>query len=185
MTSDWTNLSNNIVQFHGVQANTLNTFALVGNTLDILTTNGEQISSEIVSVNNAQNTITLKDSTWLTVPNVAIVTGNTGDNFINISQLTGTYDLLNNGTYNNNGLPYWAQTFLPKEVRAIGALNSIVYIGDQVKFIQDGEIKTVVDIDYDNGILALDSVLTNDINSLMSVKRKVLATDVRFFGIIN
>jgi len=185
MTSDWVNLSNNIVQFHGVVANTLNTFAHTGNTVSILTNNGEQISSEIVSVDNTQNTITLKDSTWLTISNVAIVTGNTGNNFINIAELTGSYDLINNGNYNNNGLPYWAQSFLPQYVRSIGALNSIVYIGDQIKLLQDGEIKTVTNIDYDNGILTLDSVLTNNINSLMSVKRNVLATNVKFFGIVN
>ena len=185
MTSDWINLSNNIVEFYGLGANTLDTFAYIGNTVSILTTNGEKISSEIVSVDNTQNTITLKDSAWLTVPNVAIVTGNTGDSFINIAELTGAYDIINNGNYNNNGYPYWAQGFFSPEIKSIGALNSIVYIGDQVKFLQDGEIKTVTDIDYNNGILTLDSTLTNDINSLMSVKRNVLATDVGFFGIVN
>ena len=185
MTTDWVNLSNNVINIHGAEANTLNSFALIGNTVSILTNNGEQISSEMVSVNNNQNTITLKDSTWLTFPNVAIVTGNTGDNFINISQLTGSYDIINNGNYNNNGYPDWAQGFFSKEIRSIGALNSIVFVNDQIKLIQDGEIKTVTAIDYDNGILTLDSVLTNDINSLMSVKRNLLANNVKFFGIVN
>jgi hypothetical protein len=182
MTSDWINLSNNKVNLYGLTSNTLNTFAYVGNTFNMLTTNGEQISSEITAVDSSNNIITLKDSTWLTIPNVAIVTGNTGDNFINISELTGSYDIVNNGIYNNNGFPYWAQGFLPPQYRSLGALNSIVYIGDQIKLMQDGEIKTVTDIDYENGILALDSVLDNDINSLMSVKRNVYATDINFSG---
>jgi hypothetical protein len=185
MTSDWTNLSANVVQIYGNDFNNLSDFVYPGNTFSIVTTNDEQVSSEVVSVDDANNTITLKDSTWLTIPNVAIVTGNTGDYSINISELTGNYNIINNGIYNNNGYPYWVQPFLPLEYRSAGALNSIVYVEDQIKFIQNDEIKTVIDIDYDNGILTLDSPLSNNINSLMSVKRNVYATDVKIFGLIN
>jgi hypothetical protein len=119
--------------------------------------------SEIYS--NGANNVVLKDSVWLTYPNVAYVTANAGSNVINITSLTGSYDIVNNGEYSNTQYP----------------LKDIVYAGDKVLVANNTE-KTVQSVDWEEGTLTLTSSLANTVNSLMSVQRTVSTTDVIIYG---
>lgn len=109
--------------------------------------------------------VTLKDNVWLTYANVAYVTANAGSNVINITSLTGSYNIVNGGAYSNTQYP----------------LKDIVFAGDKVLVANNTE-KTVQSVDWEDGILILASNLTNAANSLMSVQRTVNTTDVIIYG---
>jgi hypothetical protein len=109
--------------------------------------------------------VVLKDNVWLTYANVAFVTANAGSNVINITSLTGSYDIVNNGEYSNTQYP----------------LKDIVYAGDKVLVANNTE-QTVQSVDWEGGTVTLTSNLANTVNSLMSVKRTVSTTDVIIYG---
>jgi hypothetical protein len=95
----------------------------------------------------------------LTFANVAIVTGNSGANVINITSLTGKYDIVNNGNYSNTAYP----------------LKDIVYAGDNV-LVDNNTSKTVSSVDYINGKIYLTANLSANANSYMAVNRTFSAT---------
>jgi hypothetical protein len=109
--------------------------------------------------------VTLKDNVWLTYANVAYVTANAGSNVINITSLTGSYNIVNGGAYSNTQYP----------------LKDIVFAGDKVLVANNTE-QTVQSVDWEDGILILSSNLSNTVNSLMSVQRTVNTTDVIIYG---
>ena len=97
--------------------------------------------------------------------NVAYVTANAGSNVINISSLTGTYSIVNNGNYSNTAYP----------------LKDIVYAGDQV-LIANNPAATVTSVNYVTGTIVVSSNFTNAANSLMAVNRTFNTTQVKIFG---
>jgi hypothetical protein len=128
--------------------------------------NGFKISSEVINVHsNGANTATLKDNVWLTYANVAYVHANSGSNVINISSLTGSYNIVNGGAYSNTSYP----------------LKDIVFAGDKVLVANNTE-KTVQSVDYVQGTVTLTTNLSSNANSLMSVQRTVSTTDVLIYG---
>lgn len=164
MSTDWVNYSTNIVYLHNLSGANVENFVIPGSVITLTTQNGFKLSSEIVSmIDGTANTILLKDNVWLTFANVAQVSANAGSDVININTLTGTYDIINNGTYSDPNYP----------------LKDIVYVGDKVLVANNIE-RTVSDIDYESGIITLDSVLTNETNSLMSVRRTISTNLVDF-----
>lgn len=166
MTTDWENQSNNIIEFHALVGANLEQIIFVGDSVTLTTANGFKIHSEVTSVTNGDaNTVTLKDNTWLTFANVAYITANSGTDVINISSLTGSYDIINNGQYSNTSYP----------------LKDIVYAGDVVLIANNTE-RTVTSVNYINGTISLDSNLTNDAISLMSVKRTISTALVQIDG---
>lgn len=171
MSSDFENLSNNIVVFEGLSGANIADFIFVNisgvpNTiLEIITTNGANLRSEVVSIDYANNQVVMKDDIWLTYPNVAYVSGTTGSNAINIMSLTGAYDIINNGLYSNVSYP----------------LKDIVYAGDSIK-ISNNDIKWVELVDYENGIIYLTEPLENDSNSLLAVRRTFETNVVKVLG---
>ena len=86
------------------------------------------------------------------------ISGNSGSNTINITSLTGKYDIINNGNYSNTSYP----------------LKDIVHIGDSV-LIGNNTSKIVSSVDYANGIIYLTANLTSNANSMISVKRNFIA----------
>jgi uncharacterized phosphosugar-binding protein len=90
----------------------------------------------------------------LTFANVAYITANAGSNVINISSLTGSYNIVNGGAYSNTSYP----------------LKDIVFAGDKVLVANNTE-KVVLGVNYLSGTIVLTSNLTNAANSLMSVQR--------------
>lgn len=167
MESTWTNASNNIVNFYALVGANLENFIASNNNLLITLSNGFQIASEVntVNVSASSNTVTLKDNVWLTYANVAYVTANSGSNVINITSLTNSYNLVNNGQYSNTQYP----------------LKDIVYAGDKVLVANNTE-KTVQSVDWVGGTVTLTASLANTVNSLMSVQRTVLTSDVIIYG---
>lgn len=166
MSSTWTNASNNIVNFNSLVGANLQNFIAANSNLLITLSNGFKIASEIDEVFvGASNTVILKDNVWLTYANVAYVTANSGSNVINITSLTGSYDIVNNGEYSNTQYP----------------LKDIVYAGDKVLVANNTE-KTVQSVDWEGGTVTLTTSLANTVNSLMSVQRTVSTTDVIIYG---
>ena len=160
ITTDFTNASNNIISFNNLAGSNIANYIFTSNsTITITPQNGPNVHSEIVAVNSVANTVTISSNIWLTFANVAVVTGNSGANVINITSLTGKYDIVNNGNYSNTAYP----------------LKDIVYAGDRV-LVGNNTSKTVSTVDYINGIIYLTANLTANANSLMAVNRTFSAT---------
>jgi hypothetical protein len=166
MSSTWDNYSNNIVNFEALVGANLQNIVLPNSSLSITLTNGFQIFSEVTEIyGNGANNVVLKDNVWLTYANVAFVTANAGSNVINITSLTGSYNIVNNGEYSNTQYP----------------LKDIVFAGDKVLVANNTE-QTVQSVDWEGGTVTLTSNLANTVNSLMSVQRTVSTTDVIIYG---
>lgn len=127
-------------------------------TIEISTKNGPNVYSEIVSIDEASNTVTLASNVWLTYSNVAVVTGNSGSNTLNITSLTGLYDLMNNGNYSDSSYP----------------LKDIVFVGDKV-LVDNNTSKVVNAIDYVKGKIYLTANLSTATNSYLNVNRTFIA----------
>jgi hypothetical protein len=142
---------------------------VVGNELLMTTANGFVVQSEIASVNVSSNTVTLLDTPWLSFANVARVTANAGNNRINISSLTNSYNIVNNGTYRYPTQP----------------LRDIVFTGDTV-VISNNSVRTVSNVDYQNNVVYLTSNLSAYANSgsLMSVNRTFVTSNVYVYGAV-
>ena len=168
MMSDWTNQSNNIIQLNALVGANIETFISTNSSITLTTANGFIIHSEVVNVKNAAaNTVTLRDNVWTTFANVAYVTANSGTNIINITSLTNSYDIINNGIYSNTAYP----------------LKDIVYAGDYVLVANNTE-KQVQAVNYTSGIIYLNGNLSSPANSLMSVRRTISTTGVRIDGFL-
>ena len=158
MVADFNNKSNNIIKFNNLYGANLETFITTNSSIQITSSNNDYIYSEVISVNNAANTVTLKDNVWLTFANVAQITANAGSNVVQISYLTNSYDVINNGKYSDTNYP----------------LKDIVRVGDAI-LVANNTSKTVSNIDYVNSTIYLSTSLANTANSLMSVTRTFTA----------
>ena len=168
MTTNWTNQSNNIINLYALAGANIESFIATNGSITLTTANGFTIHSEVVNVQNGSaNTVTLKDNVWTTFANVAYITANSGTNIINITSLTNSYNIINNGTYSNTAYP----------------LKDIVYAGDYVLVANNTE-KQVQSVNYTSGIIYLNGNLTNPANSLMSVRRTISTNIVRIDGFL-
>lgn len=157
--TDFTNRSNNIVKINHKSGANLEQIITPNTHILIETKNGPNVYSEIVAVNDAANTITLASNVWLTYANVAVVTGNSGSNVLNITSLTGLYDLMNNGNYSDSQNP----------------IRDIVYRGDVV-LVDNNTSKVVNTVDYVNKKIYLTTNLSSTTtNSYIAVKRTFIA----------
>jgi hypothetical protein len=143
---------------------------MVANTsiLRVAPTVGPQIRSTIIAIDNSANTVTLRDNVYLTFANVAYVTANSGSNVINITSLTNTYNIFNNGAYSNTAYP----------------LKDIVYVGDYVLVANNTE-KSVSHIDYGAGTITINGTFSANANSTISVRRNINTTDVHVYNAID
>jgi hypothetical protein len=165
MFADFTNKSNNIIQFNNLYGANLANILTANSIIQVKPINGPDIASYVESINYVDNTVTLVDYTWLTYSNVAIVTGQSGSNIINITEVvTDSYNVINHGAYSNTTYP----------------LKDIVYAGDKV-LVANNTSKTVDSVDYEAGIIYLTSNLTSNANSLMSVNRTFAAQTAVIF----
>jgi hypothetical protein len=166
MEANFTNTSNNIVKFNSLAAANLANIVLSNSTLVMTTSYGYVIKSEVANVVfGSANTVTLKDNVWLSYANVAYVEANSGSNVINITILTDTYDIINNGNYTDPNNP----------------LADILHVGDKVLIANNTE-KTITTIDYEAGVVHVDTNFANNSISFMSVKRTFSTTNVLIFG---
>jgi hypothetical protein len=130
--------------------------------IDLLTSSGsEDLAAETGSEDllTESSQVRLKESYWLTFPNVATVTANSGSNTINIVSLTGSYDIINDGMYSNTMYP----------------LMDIVYAGDLVQV--NNTIYTVSSVNYTHGTITVANNFTSNANGFLSVNRTLTASD--------
>ena len=111
------------------------------------------------------NTITLKDNVWLAFANVATITANSGSNTINITTITNSYNIINNGIFTNPEYP----------------IIDIVHAGDLILVANNTE-KIVQSVDYLNNKIILTTNLSSNANSFLSVNRTISTTNVKIFG---
>jgi len=168
MMSDWTNQSNNIIQLNSLVGANIETFIFTNSSITLTTANGFSIHSEVANVKGGSaNTVTLRDNVWTTFANVAYVRANSNTNIINITSLTNSYNIVNNGMYSNTAYP----------------LKDIVYAGDYVLVANNTE-KQVQAVNYTSGIIYLNGNLSSAANSLMSVRRTISTTGVIIDGFL-
>ena len=161
ITTDFTNKSNNIIKFKNlpVYVDLTGIFTPNVSYISINNRTGPNIFSEIVSVD--ATSVTLGSNVWLTYSNVATVTGTSGSNTLNITSLTGVYDIVNGGKYTDAKYP----------------IKDIIYSGDKI-LVDNNTSKTVNTVDYVNGKIYLTTNLTSTTNSFISVNRTYIANSV-------
>jgi len=169
MTGSFTNPSNNIIKFTNLAGANLQNIILSNASISFTTLAGDYVQSEVVSVlSGSSNTVIINNNVWLSFANVAYVNAAGGSNMINITTITNSYNLVNNGQYSNTKYP----------------LKDIVRAGDTV-LIPNNTSKTVSTVDYVNSILYLSSNLANTVsNGFLSVTRTMIAnaSSVLIFG---
>lgn len=168
ISTDFTQKSNNILNLKNINNANIASFIQANSTIDIIANNNISIRSTVVSVNVASNTILLKDNIWGTFSNVAMITGQSGDNKIHITYLTGTYNIINNNNYRDPVYP----------------IKDIVTSGDTIS-ISNNSIKTVANVDYTNNYIYLTTTLANTANSLLSVNRTYSTSNITIYSLLN
>jgi len=160
MMADFTNPSNNIIQFNNIPSSVNLAEVIIPGTYVQLHSNRMNVHSRAVSIDFDNNKVVVQANTWLTFANVATAVGESNTNIINITGITNAYDLMNNGKYSNTSYP----------------LKDIVGTGDRI-LIANNDVKTVDYVDYTtgNGIIYLTSNLTSNSNSALSVSYTLLA----------
>ena len=171
IVTSFTNKSNNVIKFNNKLGANLEGFIFPNvSTIEIKNDNGVNIKSLVIGVNDAANSITIASNVWLTFGNVAVVTGTSGTNTLNITSLTGQFDYENNGVYSNTSYP----------------LKDIVYTGDSIKV--NSNIYTVKSVNYLQDKIVLTTNLSSNENTLLSVKRNFIANStissnqIKIFG---
>ena len=192
MSTDFTNKSTSVVQFYSLLGANLQNFITTTSTVTMVDKDGNEITSDVIDVTGVSvqdiitetgsedlmalsstedlmlqnaDTITLDDTVWLTYPNVAVITANSGSNVINITSITNSYNIINNGLYSNTAYP----------------LKDIVHVGDTV-LIANNSSQTVSAIDYVNGKIYVPTNFSSSSNSYLTVNRTFTATDVKIYG---
>jgi hypothetical protein len=153
MVSDFTNYSNNIIKFEGVSGTNIANIFTTNTIVKFTTANGDYGGGLINSINYLANTITLTTNTWLTFGNVAIVSSNANSCTINITALTNSYNIINNGVYSNTAAP----------------LRDIIKAGDIIQ--TNNMIRTVSSVNYSTNVITLTANLTYGSSGYMSVRR--------------
>jgi hypothetical protein len=162
--------SNNIVTFNNLYGANIADF-LVANTTEIMFTYGSKptdvIHGLVSKINYASNTVTLQDNVWTYFANVAIGTASNGNNqIINISSLTWSYNLVNNGNYSNTAYP----------------VLDMIRVGDTITV--NGVAQTVTSFTSPYTSVNLSGPLTSGANGYISVGRSItsLYNNVQIIG---
>jgi hypothetical protein len=192
MSATFDNPATNLITFDNLSGAQIQNFIFANSSIALTSTNGDQITSQVISIilptiedleldigledlmfesgaddlqtASTSPTVTLLDSFWLAYANVAYVTANAGGNVINITSLTGSYDIINDGIYTDPNYP----------------LKDIIRTGDSIKV--NNMIRTVSSVNYSNNRLTLTENLTYAANGLLSVTRTYKTNNVQIFG---
>jgi hypothetical protein len=163
---DFTQLSSNVMTVNYAYHN-IATYIFANSSIRFTNLNGEQVFSEVNSVDPVANTVTLKNNVWLTFANVANGTGTAGGNTINISNVyTSSFNIFNNGVYNYPKTP----------------LEDMIHAGDYVKV--NNMVQSVKSVDYSNNIITVNGNYTYSPNGNVSLNRVMVASgvSVQIFG---
>lgn len=155
---DWTNKSNNILNFANLSGANLANIVFANTTIALNSTTGPDFIAEVDSIDAANNKVVMKSNVWVTFPNVAFVSANANSNVINIRSVTNSYNIVNNGNYSNTMYP----------------MMDIVFTGDNIRI--GNVVKQIIQLDLPrNRIFVANNFSTNVSNSLMSVNRVLTA----------
>lgn len=168
--SDFTNTSNNIVNFGNMNGKVVSQVLSVNDTISISTQNGPNVYSEIISINDLKSTAVMKDNVFLSFANVAIGQVTTSNDRINITSITDSYDIINNGEYSNTA----------------NKMRDIIFAGDRVR-VYDGVSQhfygTVLYVSYSNNVVFANTTLPfTSSNAKVSVGRTINSTDVSIYN---
>lgn len=163
--------SNNTIKFYNLSGANLANIITVNSQISLSSATGPNVYSEVISINSSSNTIVIKDNVFTTFANVALGSTTSGNNRINISSVTGQYDIINNGEYSNTD----------------NHIEDMVFQGDVVKIVKsDGSTShtaTVSYISYSNNVIFLNSTPSfSGTNSLVTVYRTIDYTDINIFN---
>jgi len=164
--------SNNIISFTNLLgANLANIFVANSSTISFTYGSGftDVISSLVTAVDG--NNVTVQDNVWTYFANVATGYAQAGNNYvINISTLTGNYDIVNNGDYSNTDLK----------------IADVIRVGDTLYV--NGSSQTVTSIaassNVAESVVVLSGPLTSGANGLISIGRTFtsLYDNIQIFG---
>jgi hypothetical protein len=166
-----TNPSNNVVRFNNLYGANISDF-ITANTTELIFTYGTEFNDVVhglvVKINDAANTVTLEDNVWTYFANVAVGTsGANGNNqIINISTVTYSYNIVNNGRYSNTAYP----------------IKDMIRVGDTVTV--NGVAQTVTSFNSPFTSVLLSGPLTSGANGYISVGRGItsLYNNVQIIG---
>jgi hypothetical protein len=163
--------SNNIVKFNNIYGANISDF-ITANSTELVFTYGSGINDSVhgfvIGVNNAANTVTLQDNVWTHFANVAIGTSasNGNNQIINITSLTYSYNIVNNGSYSNTAYP----------------ILDTIRVGDIITV--NGVAQTVTSFTSPYTSVILSGPLTSGANGYISVSRGItsLYNNVQIIG---
>lgn len=163
-TGSAVNPSNNIVKFNNIYGANIADF-ITANTTEIVFSYGNRstdvVHGFIIEVNSAANTVTLQDNVWTHFANVAIGTSSNGNNqIINITSLTYSYNIVNNGNYSNTAYP----------------VLDMIRVGDTITV--NGAAQTVTSFTSPYTSVNLSGPLANGANGFISVSRGITSLHV-------
>ena len=165
--NSFTGGSTNRIQFGNLYGANLSSFIFPNSSIKLVNVDGEEVYSEVLSVNPYQNQVFLKDNVWLAFANVASATVNASGNTINISNVyTSSYNVVNDGIYSDANNP----------------LKDIIHVNDYV--LLNNEIKLVSAVDYTNKILTVSNNFTYSATGNLSLQRVMIgyAQEMQIFG---
>ena len=169
MYSTFANPSNNIIKFSNLSGANIAAIMNVGTKISITHDYGPNVFSEIISVNGASNTAVIRDNVFLSFANVATANVLTSNNRINISSLTGEYNIINNGEYSNAANP----------------MRDIVFVGDRVRVVSGSNVfnGTVTYVSYSNNVIFANTTLGfTSTSANVSIGRTLSGTDVHIYN---
>jgi hypothetical protein len=151
----------NVYNLHSDLTGTvLSSIILPNSRIELYSTNNEKFFSYVASVNDTNNTITLKDNFILNLSNVAY--GYTNSSNVFVTSLTGKFDVINSGSYSN----------------ANNYLTDIVYVGDTLT-INNNSPFIINNIDYLNRVISNTALTLSDSgNCLISITRSFIANNI-------
>jgi hypothetical protein len=122
------------------------------------------VYAKINSVDRTSNTINVESQLPLLYNNVAFGRANSGYNYINVSTITTTYNLINNGEYSDYA--HW--------------LKDIVQIGDQLK-LGTNSYGYVQNVDYTNNVIYMTNNYSSAIaNGNVTIKKIVSTNNITY-----
>jgi len=166
MTGTFSNPSTNIVTFSNLVGANLQSFISTDSSIRMRKSDGTPLVFDKVT-KVTSTTVTLESNVWLSFANVAYGVGTSGNTIINISSLTGSYNLVNGGVYSNTRY----------------ALIDVIKTGDTL-LIANNTSKTVSGVNARQGFVTLSSGLSANANGLISISRTISTTGnyIEIFG---
>lgn len=157
--------SNNIIKLTNVIAGNIGNTIATNSIVYFSSTNNVKFYSTVIKVDYANNQLIMKDSVFLTYPNVAVGYANASSNVINITSVTGQFDG-NFGDYD-----------------AMTRANNIIYVGDSVS-LNSGPYYKVTNVFANGNISVANNTFGPINNALITVNKNANTQSVLVYDVI-